>query len=435
MPRHHLLPALLVLAGAAGCNSGQAPLAPPKPADVVVSRAFYREVTDFEEFQGKTDASQAIDVRARVTGKLTRFNFQEGEEVRQGQVIFEIDPAPFEAEFERTRGNEEELKARVGRMQRDLDRARTGPSGLSPEEIDKRVGDLAEAKGLLAAAAASRKIAQINLGFCYVTAPGSGRISRRFVDGGNIVKGDDTILTRILRLDPIYVYFDIDERTYLRIQRLLTRDGISPRQRKMTQVAAHVLSQTLVAQGQAPGGVPVGALARHLSAAAVAGSDAYGTKMPLTMALADEAGGPRSEGGFPHQGVVDFVDNRVDPDTGSLWLRGVFPNPTELLTPGLFARLRLPIGEPHRAVLIPEKALATDQGQKHVWVVDDNNHATYKLVKLGAQHGALRVVEDGVEPGQRVIVSGLQRVRNDPQKGYAEVNVLREDPPEADNTK
>src|SRR5262249_28889262 len=138
--------------------------------------------------------------------------------------------------------------------------------------------------------------------------------------------------------------------------------------------------------------------------------------MPVAIGLSDETG-------FPHEGKVDFVDNRVDPDSGSVWLRGVFPNRKKLLTPGLFVRVRLPVGERHRAVLIPERALATDQGQKHIWIVDDQNHARYQGLQPGAQHGALRVVESGIQPGERVIVSGLQRVRADPKKGYAEVEV------------
>jgi RND family efflux transporter MFP subunit len=192
-----------------------------------------------------------------------------------------------------------------------------------------------------------------------------------------MVKADDTALTLLVSVDPIYAYFDVDERTYLHIQDYLDQEDYSPGQRKA---------------------------------------------LPVLLGRADQEG-------FPFKGTVDFVDNRVDPDSGSLWLRGVFPNRDRRLTPGLFVRVQLPIGGPHKAVLIPEQALATDQGQKYVWVVDDEDHArNRRLTSLGAQHGPLREVKEGIDPGDRVIVSGLQRVRNDPGKEYATVHVVPPDP-------
>jgi RND family efflux transporter MFP subunit len=181
----------------------------------------------------------------------------------------------------------------------------------------------------------------------------------------------------------MYVYFDVDERTYLRIYRPMVDKKVTLAQVK---------------------------------------------EMPVSMGLADEKG-------FPHQGKLNFVDNHLDSNTGSVWVRGVFPNPDKFLTTGLFVRVRLPIGDPHQAVLVPERALATDQGQKHLWVVDDENHATYRRVELGAQHGSLRVVTDGVKENERVIVLGLQRVRADPVKRYAEVNVTKEEPAEGNEPK
>ncbi len=377
MSRRLLLLSLLVPA-VVGCNNAAPPPPPLKPPDVVVSRSVSREVTDFEEFQGKTEAEKSVDVRAHVSGYLDRYNFKDGAEVREGEVLFEIDPRPFNAELERAKANVAQADAHVKRLERDFERAQSllAKNSISREDYDKAAGDYDEARSAYKAALAAQNTAQLNVTYSRVTAPISGRISRRFVDPGNMVKADDTILTRIVSLDPVYAYFDIDERTYLRIQRFFQRQGTS-------------------AGGQ------------H--------------QAPLEMGLSDEKG-------FPHKGRVDFTDNRVDPDSGSVWLRGVFPNPDKLLTGGLFVRVRLPVGERHPAVLIPEQGLATDQGQKFVWVVDDNNHATYRQVQLGAQHGTLRVVEKGVGAGERVIVSGLQRVRNDPQKGYAEVNVTHEEP-------
>jgi RND family efflux transporter MFP subunit len=378
MLRRECLP-ILVLAAAIGCSQAPASLPPPKPPEIIVSRAIEREVTDYEEFQGKTEAEKSVDVRAHVSGYLDRFNFKDGADVRQNEVLFEVDPRPFDAECQRAKANVSLAEAHLNRVNNDFARAQSlvGKSSMSREDYDKAAGDLEEARATLKSAIAARDMTQLNCDYSRVTAPISGRISRRFVDPGNMVKADDTILTRIVSLDPMYAYFDIDERTHLRIQRFFEKHGSAAGPREMT----------------------------------------------VSMGLSDESG-------FPHEGKVDFVDNRVDPDSGSLWLRGVFPNPDKLLTPGLFVRVRLPVGARHKAVLVPERALATDQGQKHLWVLDDENHARYQSVQLGAQHGALRVVDKGIEPGQRLIVSGLQRVRADPKKGYAEVEVSREEPAE-----
>ncbi len=370
---------------AAGCNTAAAPLPPPKAPEVVVSPAVAHEVTDFEEFQGKIEAEKAVDVKAHVSGYLDRFNFKDGAEVHEKDVLFEIDPRPFKADLERAEANVNLAEAHVRRLEFDFSRAQSllGKASISREDYDRAVGDLDEGRATVKAARAARNAAQLNVDYSKVTCPISGRISRRMVDPGNMVKADDTLLTRIVSLDPVYAYFDIDERTYLRIQRFLEKQGITGSQQK---------------------------------------------DMPVSMGLSDEPD-------YVHHGKIDFVDNRVDLDSGSVWLRGVFANPKQLLTPGLFVRVRLPLGAAHQAVLIPEQALATDQGQKFVWVVDSDNHATYRRIELGAQHGAERVVLKGIEAGERVIVSGLQRVRSDPKTGYAEVRVSKEEAAEEQRTK
>jgi multidrug efflux system membrane fusion protein len=382
MLRHK--PLLILLLGVplvAGCNAELPPPPPPKPPDVTVAAAVEEEVTDYEEFQGKTQAMKDVEVRAHVTGYLEKFNFKEGADVHENEVLFEIDPRPFQAELDRAEANVAQAEAHVQRLELDFGRAkRLLPGGsMSREEYDKASGDLTEARSGVKSAVAARNMARLNLDYSRVTAPVSGRISRRYVDPGNMVKADETPLTRIVSLDPIYAYFDIDERTHLRIQRFLEKE-------------------------RSRSGEPA--------------------KVQVVMGLSDE------KDTFPHEGYVDFVDNRVDPDSGSVWLRGVFANPDKLLTPGLFVRVRLPIGHPHKAVLIPEQALATDQGQKHVWVVSSEkdeagySKATYRqLEQFGAQHGPRRVVEKGIQPGELVIVSGLQRVRIDRDKGYAPVKV------------
>jgi RND family efflux transporter MFP subunit len=417
MFRRKFLPLLLLSAAAvAGCNTGQPPAVVPKPPDVIVSRAVLRAVTDSEEFQGKTEAEKAVDVRARVGGYLDKFNFKDGAEVREKDVLFEIDPRPFAAELERAEANMSLADAHQKRLEYDYGRADNllRRKAISQEEFDKVAGDLSEARSSLKAARAARDIAQLNLDYSRVTSPISGRISRRFVDPGNMVKADDTILTRIVSLDPMYAYFDIDERTHLRLQRFRDR-------RAVALGTAHLLLEAAGPRGLAP----------PLAAAVLLQSDVLNqqAQAAVSLALADEPGFLDKEGQVRHPGTIDFEDNRVDPDSGSVWLRGVFPNPRKLLTPGLFVRVRLPVGEAHPAVLIPERALATDQGEKYVWVLDKDDHARYHKIKLGAQqdHG-LRVVVEGIQEGDRVIATGLQRVRIDRDKGYAEVKILREYP-------
>jgi RND family efflux transporter MFP subunit len=420
MPRHHLLPILLVSAAAAGCGAaaGPAPMA-PKPAEVVVSRAFQREVTDYEEFQGKTEGEKAVDIRARVPGYLDKVYVgreddlidgqkppvREGGDVKQGQVLFVLQEKPFRDALTQAEKNYDQLVAQRDYNKRNMDRMRSSGTASSPSDIDNAETAYRTSEAQVAAAKAAVGIAQQNLEWATIRAPFDGRVGRRMADRGNDVKADDTILTRIVSLDPIYANFDVDERTYLRLMRFYDERGTSPSEKR----------------------------------------DA-----PVEIGLTDETG-------FPHPGKIDFTDNRVDPDSGSVWLRGVFPNPKKLLLPGLFVRVRLPVGSAHPATLIPEQALATDQGQKNVWVVDyehpisvdDKGHkvcrATYRRIHLGAQHESSRAVVDTdrgqkvpdselVRPGECVIVSGLQRVRNDPQKGYAEVTVTN-DPDKADDTK
>jgi RND family efflux transporter MFP subunit len=370
MLRRVHLPLLFVLIAAVGCGKAPPPLAPPPPPEVRVGRAVVREVTDFEEFQGKTEAEKAVDVRAHVTGYLDRPPaFKDGDLVREGQVLFEIDPRPFKAELERTEANVGLADAHLKRLESDYGRALSMTSkSMSQEEFDKVKGDLAEARASLKAAVAARNAADLNVKYSQVTAPISGRISRRMLDPGNMVKADDTILTNIVSLNPIYAYFDIDERTFLRLQRYLNQQGFSRDQQKA---------------------------------------------LTVSMGLQDEKG-------FPHEGVIDFMDNRLDKDSGSEWLRGVFKNDDGLLKPGLYVRVQLPVGQPHEATLIPEQALGTDQGQKFVFILNDKNEAIYRRIQVGAQHDIevggkheqMRVVTEGVNPGDRVITSGLQRVRD-----------------------
>jgi RND family efflux transporter MFP subunit len=360
MSRLVWLSVLLPLGAVAGCNRARSQSTAPAPPEVVVAEPVRREITEFEEFTGRTEAVDTVDIRARVSGYLDKVHFKEGEEVREGDLLFEIDPRPYQAEFARTEANLIQVEAHLRRLDADFSRARhlLPKRAISQEEFDKMGGDRAEAEAAVGVAKASVDVAKLNLKFTKVYSPVAGRISRHLIDRGNLVKADDTLLTTIVSLDPMYAYFDIDERTLLKLRRL--------------------------------GG---GALKP------VAEKD-----MPLQLGLADEDD-------YPHVGKIDFVDNRVDPNTGTLRVRGIFSNPDRILTPGLFVRIHVPISKPHYANLVPEKALGTDQGQKFLFVVSPANEVVYRRVRTGVLAEGFRVVEDGVRPGERFIVSGLQRVR------------------------
>lgn len=349
----------------AGCAKAPAEAPPaPRPA-VTVSYPVQREITDQADFTARTAAVNSVELRARVSGYLEKVNFHEGALVRKGDVLFEIDPRTYQAVLENARGTLESMEARVRRLNADFARARTMVSkqAISQEEFDKVVGDRGEAVAARAAAQAAVERARLDLGFTRVTAPVSGRISRYHVTVGNLIQAGDltggTLLTTIVSVDPMYAYFDVDEHTVLRVRQLIGEGKL-----------------------KTPDDVEI----------------------PVWLGLANEAG-------FPHRGRVNFVDNQVNPKTGTLKVRAVFPNKDEALSPGYFARVRVPVGAPHNGLLIAERALDTDQGQKIVYVVDRDNKVVSRPVRLGEMHDGLREITDGMKSGERVIVNGLQQVR------------------------
>jgi len=355
--------ALAVLSSAiAGCSSGTVkPLATPPPI-VTVSRATTKTVADFEEFTGTTAAVYSVEVRARVTGYLEKIYFKDGIEVKEGDKLFQIDPRPNLAVLERTKAALVQAEAHAKRLEADFRRTDSlfERKMASREEYDKVIGDRAEAEAAVGIAKAELDQAKLNMEFTEVTAPISGLISRRQVDQGNLVRADDTLLTTIVSLDPMYVYFDVDERTLLKLRRLIREGKIKSRQEAELKIYA---------------------------------------------GLADEDD-------FPHVGTINFSENRVDASTGTLRIRAVLSNPKpRVLSPGLFMRIRLPVGEPHKAILVPEQALSPDQGKKIVYVVDDRDHVVYRQVNLGPLYDGMRSVTEGVAEGERIIISGLQRVR------------------------
>jgi RND family efflux transporter MFP subunit len=322
-------------------------------------------VTDYADFTGRTAAVDSVEVRARVWGYLDKVNFKEGALVKEGDVLFEIDPRTYQAALVQAEGNLESIQARVRRLSADLSRAQRLVTQLviNREEYDKIAGDHGEAAASLAAARGAVQQAKLDLEYTKVLAPVSGRVSRYVVTVGNLIQsgqnGGGTLLTTLVSVDPMYAYFDVDEHTVLRVRQLI-REGKA--------------------------------------------RSARDSEVPVFLGLANEAG-------FPHRGTINFVDNQINPKTGTLRLRGVFPNKDESLSPGLFSRVRVPIGYPHQALLVSDRALDTDQGQKIVYAVDGDNKVVARPVRLGALHDGLREITEGLKPGERVIVNGLQQVR------------------------
>jgi RND family efflux transporter MFP subunit len=362
----------LVLAlglGPAGCArppSGAPAAAAPTP--VSVSYPVEREVTKYADFTGRLEAVSSVEIRARVTGYLDRVFFKDGDEVDEGASLFEIDPRPYKVDLDRAEGSAAQTEARLERLEADRRRvvALFNRGSISREEFDRVTGDYKEARASLNVARANRDLAKLNFEFTKVSAPIGGLLSRRLVDPGNLVQADVTPLTTIVSPDPMYLYFDMDERTVLKLRGLVREGKLQSREE--------------------------------------------GAVVPILAALGDE-------GGFPHKGVINFSDNKLNPRTGTLRVRGVIENPVvkgknfRVLSPGLFARVRVTLGEPHRALLVAERAIDTDQGQKILYVVDDKDEVDSRPVRLGAIHDGLRAIEDGLKPGERVIVVGLQQVR------------------------
>jgi membrane fusion protein, multidrug efflux system len=365
-----LLPGLCLLLTA--CPRQQA-TAPPPPPKVTVSQPITREVVEWDEYTGRIEAVESVEIRARVSGYLQSVHFTDGALVKKGGLLFVIDPRPYQAELNRSKAALEQAIAQYERAQKDLARVRqlVNWRAVSQEEVDTRAAEQRQAEEAVKAARAAVEAEQLNVEFTQVKAPISGRISREFVTVGNLINGgsaDSTLLTRIVSLDPIYCYFDVDERSYLKYSRLW-------------QNGTHAASRDV--------------------------------KVPVDLGLADETS-------FPHHGQLDFIDNRLDPNTGTMTGRAIFPNADQTLIPGLFARLRLPGSQQYEALLLPDEAIGTDQTQRFAFVVNDQHTVEYRKVELGPVIDGLRVIRSGLKPEEWVIVNGVQRVRTgtqvDPQQ-------------------
>jgi RND family efflux transporter MFP subunit len=363
-PATHVPFALLLCLGMAGCTRAPSQGPSTSPTPVTVSNPVEREVTDYVDFTGQTASVDSVQVRAHVWGFLDKVNFKEGALVRKDEVLFEIDPRTYQAGLDQAKADLESKQAAAIRAEALYKRTASLVKGgaASREDEDKDREDSLVAKANIAVADANVHTAELNLGFTRVTAPIGGRVSRTLVTKGNIVQSGDqaggTLLTTIVSVDPMYAYFDGDERTVLRLQKLIREGKV----------------------------------------------EYPGLKLTVLLGLANEDD-------FPHRGTIDFVDNQVDTETGTLRVRGVFPNADETLFPGLFVRVRVPIGEPHKALLITERALDNDQGQRIVYLVNKENKVVSRAVRLGALHDGLRVIEEGLNRDDRVIINGLQQVR------------------------
>jgi len=346
--------------------------APPivaAPPPVTVSKPISEEVLDYEEFTGRLDAMEEVEVRARVSGYLDKVNFVDGKIVQKGDVLFEIDPRPYDAELKAAEAQVDVWKAKQAKSEADVKRyTELLPKGAaSQQDLDRSVAEASEATAMIQSSVAAVDQAKLNVEFSKVTAPITGRVSRALVTRGNLIApgaGQDSLLTTIVSVDPIYLYFDVGERSLIRYQD--------------------------EARKRLPKDAP---------------------KQDLKSANIQVQFGLASEEGFPHTAVLDFADNKVNPATGTIQVRAVVDNKDNLFGPGLFARVRVPIGEKHKALLVVDRAIGTDQGQKYLLSVKSDNVVEYHPVKLGGLHGGLRVIQEGIGAEDLVIVNGIQRAR------------------------
>jgi len=352
----------LTLAGCARNEAAEsASAAAAAPPQVSVAQVLQRRVNEFDEFTGRFQAVDRVEVRPRVSGYISSINFVEGKEVTKGEVLFVIDPRPYEAEYKRAKAQLEQARSQLSLAKSERERAAklVQSHAISQEEFDTRTAGNEQASANVDAAAAALDSAELNLTFTRVTAPISGRISKAEVTTGNLVTAGQTMLTTLVSLDPIYVTFDDDEQGYLKYM-------------KQTRNSSHA-----------------------------GGNDANNT---VLVGLADE-------NGYPHKGEMVFVDNELDPSTGTIRGRAKLDNHERLFTPGLFARVKLLGRETYSALLINDSAVGTDQNVKYVFVVGSDNKVQYRPVNLGPIVDGLRVVRHGLSAGETIVVNGLQRVR------------------------
>jgi RND family efflux transporter MFP subunit len=354
----------VLVIGSVGCSrtGNNGPAAPPPPA-VSVAQVLEQRVKDWDEFTGRFQAVESVEIRPRVSGYIDKVAFTEGSLVKRGDLLFVIDPRPYQAEYDRAAADVKRYKTALELARTELVRVqRLKDSGaVSQEELDERKSTVAQGEANVAGSQAALEAAALNLNFTRVTSPIDGRVSRAEVTRGNLVTGGTnggTLLSSVVSMDPIYLYFDADEQSYLRYTRL-ARSGESPSSHKGAN--------------------------------------------PVQVGLANEEG-------FPHSGTVDFIDNQLNPQTGTIRARAVLQNKDGAFTPGLFARVQLLGSGEYSAILIDDRAVNTDQSQKYVLLLGPGNQIEYRRVTLGRIFHGLRIVREGLKPNDVIVVNGAQRV-------------------------
>jgi multidrug efflux system membrane fusion protein len=347
----------------AGCDrhAAQTPRLAPS---VTVAAVEQRELVEWDEFTGRTEPVEAVEVRPRVSGYIQEVRFQSGQLVRKGDVLFVIDPRWHQADLDRRQAEADRARVQLENAKREADRTQQllASKAISTEEGDARISRFQEAKAALLAAEAARDSAKLDFEYTQVRAPIDGRVSRALLTQGNYVSGiagAATRLTTIVSVNPVYVYADMDEDSLLKFNALASRQKLE--------------------------------------------TDGDG-KIPVELQLGDEQD-------FSHRGHIESLDNQLNPGTGSILLRAVFPNDDGRIVPGLFARIRVPLSARHPVVLVSEHAIGTDQAQKYVLTLSPTNTVIYQSVTLGPVVDGMRIVRSGLEAGEQIVVNGLQRVR------------------------
>jgi len=384
LPSAVLLLATIVLSG---CGSAAGGLPPPQPAKVTVSKPLVRPVRDANEYTGRVEAVETVDVRARVSGYLQEIYFNDGDDVEEGAKLFLIDPSTYEAELAQAESkiNVWEAKYNYQKAVRVRNESLHAKGAVAKEELEQSIAAEKESLASQKAAEADRDRAKLNVDFCHINSPIKGRIDRRFVTKGNLIDAGTLAtspLTTIVSIQPVYVYFNPDELAFLRYKekRLAEEKQFGENKIRDLGIEAHVI-------------------------------------------LSDGAH-------YPATGKVDFAANRVDPSTGTIQVRIVFQNERKALTPGMFVRVLVSSDKPYEAILVPERAIGTDQSDKFVYVVDEKNIAQRRNVVLGTKHGRLRAIKEGVGPNDRVIISGALLVRpGDPVEVIGEEKIKDDLPP------
>ena len=343
------------------CGTGEKEAQQPPLTPVKSTLAKELEMLDWDDYTGRIEAMETVDIKARVSGYLEKVLFKDGDRVKKGDLLFLIDSRTYAADLKRAESELARTKSRLELAQNDFKRAERLrlSKAISDEEYDLRSKTVVENTATMHGAEAAVQTARLNYEFTQIRAPIDGRIGRELVTPGNLISGDQTTLTTIVSIDPVYVYIDTDERAVLKYRRL-------------------------AATGQRA-------------------NETEG-RIPAQLRLIDETG-------YPHEGYIDYVDPRMDPSTGTLRVRALINNPDQILSPGLFAHIRIHGSAPRPVILIPERAIGTDQDQKFVWVIREDHAVEYRKVTLGRQSGSFRVINDGLDSGEEIVVDGLPKIR------------------------